>query len=58
MKFFKCTITKPVKPKEVKKIEKCVEVVKVVKCPPPPKYHDACKPTKCDPYKGYKTFDA
>lgn len=51
MKFFKCTITKPVKPKEVKKIEKCVEVVKVVKCPPPPKYTD-CKP-KCDPYKGY-----
>jgi len=44
MKFFKCVVTKPVKPKVIKELKKCAEV-KVVKCPP--KYNDCYKPVKC-----------
>lgn len=58
MKFFKCVVTKPVKPKEIKELKKCAEVK--VKCPP--KYND-CKPKydcykpKYDCYKPVKCYD-
>lgn len=66
VKFFKCTITKPPKPKchetkkchdtkkfcEPRKFHEIKKCVEFVKPKCPPKFNDGCKPIKCFPNGG------